>query len=453
MTPKAAEAGFGVVEGFYGKPWSHDARLRVVDDLGAAGLSTYFWAPKDDPRHRSSWMKALDRAALDEIAELAGRARAVGVEVVHGISPSGAVRRERLLRASYGAVGNAVAALVSRVRDVKAAGVTSFGLLFDDTWPTLIPDAATFNLGEAHGRLAVAVADEARCAPGRVLFVPAVYHRRARDLSTGGLAYLRGIASVVGRDVPVAWTGPSLFSSWISGTDVEELEQATGLRVFLWNNAIANDWLPLVTGALGARRRVERLSAGPIMNLSVDVLARSGGVLLNGAREPELTRVALRALGDLIRDRERFDPVRSWATGIDAVFGDAAPFVRELLDRVRGHPLCAPHARDWTLRELADAAGRGDEAARRALAVEAERLASLESRLAAALADHPAWAELSPTARSVRQSALRMLALLAGNPEPAAGPIPAWETDLEGSLTLLRKPPPGTRKRGRRRAG
>ena len=39
----------GVVEGFYGPPWSHGARLDMIKFSGKNGFNIYIYAPKDDP--------------------------------------------------------------------------------------------------------------------------------------------------------------------------------------------------------------------------------------------------------------------------------------------------------------------------------------------------------------------------------------------------------------------
>jgi hypothetical protein len=230
-----------------------------------------------------------------------------------------------------------------------------------------------------------------------------------------------------------------VFSSWIARRDVEELERQTGLRVFIWNNAIANDWLPLVTGALSARRRVERLSTGPITNMAPDLVSACAGVLLNGSCEAELSRIGVVSLGDFVRAPAIFDASASWSRAIDEVFGPAGPAVRELLDRVRGHPLCAPHARDWSVRELAVAARRGDAGAASKLVREAERLAGLEARLASDLADHPAWPELRPTAIAIRDAAVRLGEAASGRAPKGPTPRARFATDLEGSVALFRR--------------
>lgn len=45
----------GVIEGFYGTPWSHQARLDVISFAGRQKMNTYIYSPKDDPLLREKW--------------------------------------------------------------------------------------------------------------------------------------------------------------------------------------------------------------------------------------------------------------------------------------------------------------------------------------------------------------------------------------------------------------
>ena len=45
----------GIVEGFYGRPWTPAQRHRLFGWMRAWGLSTYFYTPKDDLKHRTRW--------------------------------------------------------------------------------------------------------------------------------------------------------------------------------------------------------------------------------------------------------------------------------------------------------------------------------------------------------------------------------------------------------------
>ena len=77
----------GVVEGFYGPPYTHADRLWLLDRLGAWGMNRYVYAPKDDPLHRAQWRDPYPADALREFAELVERGRAAGVEVGFAVSP------------------------------------------------------------------------------------------------------------------------------------------------------------------------------------------------------------------------------------------------------------------------------------------------------------------------------------------------------------------------------
>ena len=44
----------GVVEGFYGTPWSHEVRLSLIDFYGKFKMNSYLYGPKDDHYHNLS---------------------------------------------------------------------------------------------------------------------------------------------------------------------------------------------------------------------------------------------------------------------------------------------------------------------------------------------------------------------------------------------------------------
>ena len=45
----------GFIEGYYGNPWSTQDRQELMKWGGYYKLNSYFYAPKDDPKHNSSW--------------------------------------------------------------------------------------------------------------------------------------------------------------------------------------------------------------------------------------------------------------------------------------------------------------------------------------------------------------------------------------------------------------
>jgi hypothetical protein len=45
----------GVIEGFYGYPWTFEQRKDLFVSMMQFGLGVYVYAPKDDAKHRSHW--------------------------------------------------------------------------------------------------------------------------------------------------------------------------------------------------------------------------------------------------------------------------------------------------------------------------------------------------------------------------------------------------------------
>ena len=60
MAPQQTD-GFlaGVIEGFYGQPWTGAERIQLFTWMATWGLNTYFYAPKDDLKHRALWREQV----------------------------------------------------------------------------------------------------------------------------------------------------------------------------------------------------------------------------------------------------------------------------------------------------------------------------------------------------------------------------------------------------------
>jgi hyaluronoglucosaminidase len=75
----------GVIEGFYGTPWTTDDRKACIDLLADHGANAYVWAGKSEPRHRDRWRDPFLPEELDGFAELARHRE--GVRLIVGLTP------------------------------------------------------------------------------------------------------------------------------------------------------------------------------------------------------------------------------------------------------------------------------------------------------------------------------------------------------------------------------
>src|SRR4029453_157266 len=90
--PSASFPVRGVIEGFYGNPWSHEQRLDLVDFLAAHGMNTLVYAPKDDALGRRARRQLYTGDDLGRFTDLLDRCRGQGIELVYSISPGLSIR-------------------------------------------------------------------------------------------------------------------------------------------------------------------------------------------------------------------------------------------------------------------------------------------------------------------------------------------------------------------------
>ncbi len=113
----------GVVEGFYGTPWSHEARLSLIDFYGRNKLNTYIYGPKDDPYHSSpNWRKPYPADQARNIHELVEACRRNYVDFVWAIHPGKDIRWTDADRDS----------LAVKFEMMYDLGVRAFAIFFDD---------------------------------------------------------------------------------------------------------------------------------------------------------------------------------------------------------------------------------------------------------------------------------------------------------------------------------
>lgn len=61
----------GVIEGFYGTPFSWDARIDMTSYMGQFKMNKYVYAPKDDPYHNAQWREPYPQSGAYTISEMA----------------------------------------------------------------------------------------------------------------------------------------------------------------------------------------------------------------------------------------------------------------------------------------------------------------------------------------------------------------------------------------------
>ena len=88
MEDWADVASRGFIEGYYGNPWSTDDRANLMTWAGYYKLNSYFYAPKDDPKHNAKWRELYTEEELnDKIKPLADAGNASKCQFVFALHP------------------------------------------------------------------------------------------------------------------------------------------------------------------------------------------------------------------------------------------------------------------------------------------------------------------------------------------------------------------------------
>lgn len=335
----------GVVEGFYGPPWSHEERLALLADAPAFGLDTYLYAPKDDPWHRDRWREPYPADRLALLGELAAVAAAAGVRFVWAVAPGVSMRFSD---------DDEHAALARKAAQVWDAGVRHFAVLFDDVSPLLADpaDVAAYGpgprgTGRAHGaasRRFAATFLRPRGVSEPLLMCPTDY------TGCGRTPYRTGLAETLPRDARVLWTGRDVVVGSVTRAEVDAAAAAFGRRLVLWDNYPVNDF------------DRSRLFLGPLPDRPSDVAgAPLDGIVANAMVEALPSRFALATVGEWARDPGGYSPARAAEAALRAVAGPDAAALAPLVAACRAWPPSA--SRDPGLAEAARRALAGDAAA------------------------------------------------------------------------------------------
>lgn len=264
----------GVIEGFYGTPWSWEARTEVAAWCAERGMRHYVYAPKDDPKHRDRWR---DPYTDDELQGFAAFASDAALELGFALSPGLSMDPDSSEDRQV---------LADKVDQVVEAGATAVSLALDD-----IPFGGGPQ-GEAHAALTAWLHDhlDGRAA---LSLVPTEY------VGTERSPYLDALAAGVPNDVPIGWTGRAVVNDRITVADAEARAASLGGRMpLLWDNYPVNDGV-----------MTDRLFLGPLLGRDADLPGACAGYLANPMVQPHASLLPLASIAAWLRGD---DPHAAW---------------------------------------------------------------------------------------------------------------------------------------------
>ena len=221
------ELGTGIVEGFYGTPWSKEARLFAADRLQELGGKFYIYAPKGDPYLRKKWTETYPATEAEALRTFGRELHARGLSFGVGLSPY------ELYRAFD---QSAQDKLKKKLEEIADLGADHLALLFDDMRGDL-PNLATLQIEiiqfvQAFKRFKT------------LSFCPTYYTTDPvldRVFGQRPEGYLEALGLAVDPSVHFYWTGEKVCSTEYSEAHLAEVTRLLKRKPLLWDNYPVND--------------------------------------------------------------------------------------------------------------------------------------------------------------------------------------------------------------------
>ncbi|HEX4302582.1 MAG TPA: beta-N-acetylglucosaminidase domain-containing protein [Rhizomicrobium sp.] len=217
----------GIIEGYYGAPWSWTARETVIATLKPHGYGFFLYAPKADAFLRKRWREPHPAGTASALRALAAKCKTMGVRFGVGLSPY------ELYRDFH---AEAQADLARKLAEFDSWGVEDLAILFDDMRGDL-PNLAATQADILHWV-------KERSKATRLIVCPSYYTDDPvldRFFGKRPENYLEDFGRLLDPSIEIFWTGEEVCSREYSPGHLARVTQQLGRKPFLWDNYPVND--------------------------------------------------------------------------------------------------------------------------------------------------------------------------------------------------------------------
>lgn len=311
----------GVVEGFYGTPWTVEDRADIIDFCRKNNLNAYIYAPKDDPYHRDKWRKPYPADKLAELMSLVAAAQASNVRFIFAVSPG--------LDLNYkGAKAEEdFNAMIRKLDAMYRIGVRNFAIFFDD-----LKDAKGNHHedGKAQAEFLNRVQKNLRSRYNDVaplITVPTEYFYDDMVKGDKVKPYTRDFAENLDPQIVVLYSGRGVVCDGITDSELAKVNKIFGREVGVWWNYPVNDYSLTPDG-----NRNVKLALGAIEKLPS---ANMTAIFFNPMGQVQMSKIALATGAIYSNNPAIYNAEQALEKVIDAQFGRLAPAMKIFAEHSR----------------------------------------------------------------------------------------------------------------------
>ncbi len=305
----------GIVEGFYGRPWTVENRLSLLDYCKRYKMNTFIYGPKSDPYHLGYWkndypVSISDRdryfglITQDDIRKIAAKAKACNVDFIWAAHPA---MQNGISFSSQSTMDPGITSIMDKFDHLYGLGVRGFGVFIDDISYTPSGTMQAYLADQVHKKLqakynTATTTENDKVTP--LFFVPTAY-----ALNYGGSSSLTSLKTV-DPDAVILFTGYDCFSN-IRGSACQDMANRVGRNaVMWWNNPVNDDhddriYMREVT----AHWRIEDSNPIPSMH----------GLVLNPMNQAQVSKVSLFGGADYGWNPSKFNTSVNWSASFSSI--------------------------------------------------------------------------------------------------------------------------------------
>lgn len=287
----------GIIEGFYGKPWTWSERQETAAYLAPHGYRFYHYAPKADLYLRRRWQEPHPVEEVKGLAGLSRKCRSLGMRFGVGLSPY----------EIYLDFNNDVReALTRKLAFLDEIGIDDLAVLFDDMRGD-VPGLAERQAEIAHWL-------RERTAATRLLVCPSYYtYDPVLDRIFGDRPenYLEDLGLLLDPAIEILWTGEEVCSREFSPGHLARVSGQLRRKPFIWDNYPVNDG-PRMSQFLHLRA-----FSGRPASIGAHITAHG----VNPASQPVLSRVPALTLAESYERGDDYEYGRALEKAAATVLG------------------------------------------------------------------------------------------------------------------------------------
>lgn len=316
----------GIIEGFYGKPYSSSVRKDLLRFMMRYKMNCYVYGPKSDPYHSGKWgdpypteltesQKASGFVCQQDLKDFTSVAADTKVSVVWAIHPGNAIMNSATV----------VDDIMKKFGNMYDLGFRQFAIFADDV--NVPGDEATMkktadNVGAIQHAIEdkwnIAGADPADTVKA-LRFTPQIYCRAFAGPDSQYNSFFQAMSSLPA-NVTVYYTGGGVWSV-PNNNDLNTLQAQFGRQAIWWWNYPCNDngTGPSEIYPLDMKSNFVDMPNVGGGSIASELTASNQGILCNPMEQGNASKTAIFSAGDYCWNNKGFDNMKSWEASFKGV--------------------------------------------------------------------------------------------------------------------------------------